>query len=75
MLHTYGAVDATGVRFNEQSIRALLSNVGALTVLASTGICAVADNGTDQQAVLARIKVSADVIAAAVDLPATSLRK
>lgn len=74
LLETYRTIEAIGANVNTWSIRALLSNVGALTVLASTGICAVGDNGTDQQAVLARIKSSADAIIAAVDLPAPALR-
>lgn len=75
LLQTYRAIEAIGANVNAWSIRALLSNIGAHTVLASTGICAVADNGTDQQEVLARIKASADAITAAVDLPAPALCK
>lgn len=70
MLHTYGAVDASGVRFNEQSIRALLSNVGALVVLACTSICAIVDSGSDQQEVLARIRAAANAISRLVEEPA-----
>lgn len=72
MLHTYGAVDASGVRFNEQSIRALLSHVGAFVVLACTAICAIGDPGADRQDVLVRIRTAANAITTAVDLPAPS---
>lgn len=66
LLHTYGVVDAIGVRFDESAVRALLSNAGALTILACTAICAIGDDGADQQDVLAHIRAAAHVITAAV---------
>lgn len=68
LLHTYGAVGTIGVRFDESSVRALLSNTGAFTVLACTTICAIGDSGADQQEVLTRIRAAAGTITTAVDL-------
>lgn len=70
LLQTYRTVDTIGASLDSRAVRALLSNVGALTILACTGICAVGDNGGDQQAILTRIKSASDTIAGAVGIVA-----
>lgn len=70
LLQTYRTVDTIGASLDSRAVRALLGNLGALTILACTGICAVGDNGSDQQAILARIKAASDTIATAAGIAA-----